>query len=806
MKLLPILLSLLVVPAMVQAQTNFTAISNLNQPYAGYEGVSGNQALAMSFTTGNTLTTLSGVSVSIAGVNPSGSHGGQSSSLGAFAVAIYSDAEGSPGNNLEVLSGNNYPTNAGIYTYNDTSDLLLITNTTYWIVGTSSSTGSAGYKWTLTSSATVDPGSIWVLGLSDTDSNGRGWNNNSGIYPEISVAVTTNLPTTPIISIAPTASPITYGQTLASSTLSGGAATNAEGAPVAGSFAFTTPSTVPTLGTSNEPVTFTPTDTVDYSTATTTVPVTVTINQTTTAPLISSLPTASAVTYGQTLASSTLSGGAATNAEGAPVAGSFAFTTPLMAPGLGTSTEPVTFTPTDTADYTPTVIGVPVTVIPFAYMANTGGITNSGNIAIAITNYTGPGGAVTIPGTINGLPVTSIGSDAFLRCNTLTNITIPDSVTNIGEDAFAYCENLAGVTMGTNVINIGVGAFNVCESLTNVTIPDSVINIGEGAFAYTSLINVAIPDSVISIGENAFDDDSSLATVTIGCGVTNIGIQAFSGFNSLTSITVNPNNPAFSSLGGVLFNQSQTLLIDYPGGLAGSYTIPDSVNSIGYEAFGDCGGLTSVTIPNTVTSIGGYAFVYCSSLTSVVIPDGVTNLQEYTFADCTSLTSVTIGGSVGSIGSQASSAVKQTKGVAIPNALSNLESFVFQQCGDLTNIYFSGNAPTPANDTSVFSSDTNAIVYYLPGTTGWGPTFDGVPTVLWNPQAKNDANFGVQNNQFGFNITGSSNLVIVVDACTNLADPVWQPVETNILTGGSSYFSDPLWTNYPGRYYRIGTQ
>ena len=95
-------------------------------------------------------------------------------------------------------------------------------------------------------------------------------------------------------------------------------------------------------------------------------------------------------------------------------------------------------------------------------------------------------------------------------------------------------------------------------------------------------------------------------------------------------------------------------------------------------------------------------------------------------------------------------------------------------------------------------------VYYLPGTTNWGATFDGRPTVLWNPQAQNDASFGVQNNQFGFNITGSSNLVIVVEACTNLANPVWFPVQTNTLpTVGSSYFSDPAWTNHPGCFYRL---
>jgi len=68
-----------------------------------------------------------------------------------------------------------------------------------------------------------------------------------------------------------------------------------------------------------------------------------------------------------------------------------------------------------------------------------------------------------------------------------------------------------------------------------------------------------------------------------------------------------------------------------------------------------------------------------------------------------------------------------------------------------------------------------------------------------------DANFGVLTNFFGFNINWASGTVVVVEACTNLAQPVWSPVGTNTLTGNWSYFSDPKWTNYPGRFYRLRT-
>ena len=151
---------------------------------------------------------------------------------------------------------------------------------------------------------------------------------------------------TPTITVAPTASGITYGQTLASSTLSGGTAS------VAGTFTFTTPSTVPGLGTATQGVTFTPSDTTNYNTATTTVNVTVAKAT----PTITVAPAASGITYGQTLVSSTLSGGSAS------VAGVFAFTTSSTAPGAGTATQAVTFTPSDTTNYTTATTTVNVTV------------------------------------------------------------------------------------------------------------------------------------------------------------------------------------------------------------------------------------------------------------------------------------------------------------------------------------------------------------------------------------------------------------------------------------------------------------
>jgi Leucine Rich Repeat (LRR) protein len=104
------------------------------------------------------------------------------------------------------------------------------------------------------------------------------------------------------------------------------------------------------------------------------------------------------------------------------------------------------------------------------------------NDAITITGYTGSGGAVSIPSTINGLPVTTIGPFAFHECTSLTSVTIPDTVTAIGDAAFLDCSRLTNVTIPNHVTSVGVGTFAYCTSLTSITIPDTVTNLGIAVF------------------------------------------------------------------------------------------------------------------------------------------------------------------------------------------------------------------------------------------------------------------------------------------------------------------------------------
>ncbi|MBR5272994.1 MAG: leucine-rich repeat domain-containing protein [Clostridia bacterium] len=191
-------------------------------------------------------------------------------------------------------------------------------------------------------------------------------------------------------------------------------------------------------------------------------------------------------------------------------------------------------------------------------------------------------GDITIPSTLGGYPVTSIGDGAFDSCSNLTSVTIGDSVTSIGSWAFYKCSSLKSITIGDSVTSIGDFAFEYCSNLTSVTIPDSVTSIGDHAFFNcNSLTSVTIGDSVTSIGSYAFYDCSSLTSVTIGDSVTSIGGHAFFNCNSLTSITI-PDSVI--SIGEYAFEFANLRCVWYTGSVSDKANISvssynDTLNS-----------------------------------------------------------------------------------------------------------------------------------------------------------------------------------------------------------------------------------
>ena len=353
--------------------------------------------------------------------------------------------------------------------------------------------------------------------------------------------------------------------------------------------------------------------------------------------------------------------------------------------------------------------------------------------------------------------LTTIGEGAFRNCGSLTSVTIPDSVTTIGEGAFRNCYNLTSVTIGDSVTTIGKSAFYWCYSLTNVTIPDSVTTIGDYAFSDCySLTSVTIGDSVTTIGEYAFHYCSSLTSVTIPDSVTTIGEAAFGGCSNLAEF-----KGKFAEDGGRCLIKDNTI-IAYAEASGTTYTIPDSVTTIGGYAFCSCDSLTSVTIPDSVTTIGINAFLYCTSLTSVTIPDSVTTIgqaafhgcsnlaefkgkfaadvgrcliidgvlnafalgcgvTEYTIPDsvttigdhafywCSSLTSVTIPDSVTTIGEDAFSECEYLTSITIPDSVTTIGDWAFCSCESLTSVTIGDSVMTIGDGAFYWCSSLSSV-------------------------------------------------------------------------------------------------
>ena len=390
----------------------------------------------------------------------------------------------------------------------------------------------------------------------------------------------------------------------------------------------------------------------------------------------------------------------------------------------------------------------------------------------------------TIPST-----VTAICDGAFYWCLRLSSLTIPNSVTTIGNRAFSRSCHFTSLTIPNSVTSIGDSAFESCSSLTSLTIPNSVTSIGNAAFwGCSSLTLLTISDSVTSIGNSAFSCCESLTTLTIPASVTTIGANPFSKLN----LQLDNRSPHFHVKDNVLFTADKKKLIAYCSTQT-SYSISDSVTSIGDKAFCGCDSLTSLTIPNSVTSIGHGAFCGCDSLTSLTIPNSVTSIGSGAFSWCSSLTSLTIPNSVTSIGEWAFSRCLSLTSLTIPNSVTSISNSAFEDCSSITSLTIPESITSISN--SAFSGCSSLTSLTIPNSvTSIGDWAFGGCHSLTSLTIPNSVT-SIGNSAFG----GCSSLtsLTIPDSVTSIGDSAFYKcksltaltISASVTTIGDSTFS-----------------
>lgn len=304
--------------------------------------------------------------------------------------------------------------------------------------------------------------------------------------------------------------------------------------------------------------------------------------------------------------------------------------------------------------------------------------TNAG--ALTVTGYIGSDSEVTVPSTVNGMPVKQIGTHAFYNLPGLISIQMPASVTNYQANAFVNCTNLLAIYFqGIAPVSMAPVAAGVFSGT-----PRATLYYLAGAAGWTKKID----------GLPIVQWDPQVLNQLI-CTTNNglITVIAYAGPGGSVVLPATFHGWPVTSVGSGAFLNSVNLT---------GLTIAATVTNVGNVAFAGCTALTSIVIPNNIAGSG--VFSNCTALTNVTLPTNITRIAEAQFSHCSSLTRL-----------------------IIPGSITNLGDRAFAQCQNLTALFFLSNAPAAAP--GLFTGTDNVTNYYFPRSAGWGPTYAGRPTV-----------------------------------------------------------------------------
>lgn len=398
-------------------------------------------------------------------------------------------------------------------------------------------------------------------------------------------------------------------------------------------------------------------------------------------------------------------------------------------------------------------------------------------------------GTLRIPDTIEGHPVVGINDNAFLGCTGIEHIVLPETIRTIGRFAFYNCDKLQSINLPEGITVIQDYAFGFCGNLVSIDLPSTLTSIGEYAFTNCSALSrITLPEGLDNLGRLAFQDCDTLSEITfLGAPPSTVGASPFFRISPEATLLISANQlEAFGGVGALWNGVPVTLAgsqlfpsvltweivegtfvritacdtsaagnLIVPEELAGlpvqeiadaafascdlltSLSLPDSLTTIGSDAFALCTSLKAIELSSNLQSLGSGAFSQCRALTSIRLPDSLTSIQHSTFRGCSTLSLIVLPAGLTSVSTEAFRECLALQSITFPESLVSIRHQVFSGSTALTEVIFDGAAPSPG-DQPFQNVNASAVVKAYPehiaSFGGAGATWEGLPVQLRDPR------------------------------------------------------------------------
>ena len=327
-------------------------------------------------------------------------------------------------------------------------------------------------------------------------------------------------------------------------------------------------------------------------------------------------------------------------------------------------------------------------------------------------------GAISIPETYKGLPVTFIIANGFYNCKNVTKLTLPKTIQNIDVNAFYGCSSLKEVSIPNDsyLTNISYRCF-AKSGLETISLPDRLLTIKEYAFEGCSnltKVNIKETSNLISLGDYAFKMCDKLESFYIPKQLNSFQPNVFEGCSSLSSIDVSSENQAFSTQDGIVYNANKSKMLIVPKQISGNITLPDNLEEIATGCFAYCDKITSVVFPEKVTSIPSNCFESCEKLLTVSFLGDIEEVGERAFDNCRSLLGINLGNSLINIGDYAFANCTSLESISLPESLEYLGAGAFKNCLSLTSLDIDEECQIEAFNEEVFAGCSSLKEIFIP--------------------------------------------------------------------------------------------